>query len=189
MPNFVQIWWTRSRCHSEMWFVGSNLVDFGPLTPGGHLGFCDKWEILAQACLKGQVVCSCQILSKSNEQEPNAEPKCNLWGQIWSFLDLWPRQPSWILRWEILAPSRNVICVVKYCWFWTFDLWQPSWILPQLINSWANLFLWSRSLFMPNFVQIWWTRSKCRAKIWFLGSNLVDFGHLTSGGHLGFCAN
>ena len=57
----------------------------------------------------------------------------------------------------ILMPSRNVICGVYFCRFWTFDLWQLSWILPQLINSSANLFVWSRSLFMPNFVQIRWT--------------------------------
>ena len=90
MPNFVQIRWTGSKCLSKMWFVESNLVDFGPLTSGGHLGFCDKWKILAQACFKGQVVFPCQILSSSDEREPNAEPNCYLWGQIWSILDFWP---------------------------------------------------------------------------------------------------
>ena len=64
------------------------MVDFGPLTPGGHLGFYNKREILAQACFKGQVLCSCQILSKFDEQDSFAEPKCDLWGQIWSILDL-----------------------------------------------------------------------------------------------------
>ena len=116
-----------------MWFARSNLVDFEPLTPGDHLGFCDKWEIVAQACLKGQVVCPCKIWSKSDEREPNAEPKCDL--------------------------------LVKFGQFWTFDPWRPSWILRWMRNSCADLFLGSRSMFMPNFVQIWWTRSKCRAEM------------------------
>ena len=41
---------------------------FWTFDPDGHLGFCDKREILAQACLKGQVVCLRLILSKSDEQ-------------------------------------------------------------------------------------------------------------------------
>ena len=96
LPKFVQIWWTRSKCWRKMWFVGSNLVDFGHLNPGSHLGFCDKWEILMQACLKGQVVCPYQILSKSDEREPNDEPKCDFWVKFGWFrtLDLW--RPSWI---------------------------------------------------------------------------------------------
>ena len=31
------------------------------------------------------------MLSKSYEWDPNAKPKCNLWGQIWSVLDLRPK--------------------------------------------------------------------------------------------------
>ena len=84
---------------SQNVICGSNLVNFGPLTPGGHLEFCDKWKILAQACLKGQVLCSCQILSKFHERDSNAEPKCDFWGQIWSILDLWP--PAAILDFAI----------------------------------------------------------------------------------------
>ena len=90
IPHFVQIWLMGTKCSAEMWFVESNSEYFVPLTSGGHLGFWDKWKILAQACFKGQVVFPCQILSSSDEREPNAEPKCYLWGQIWSILDFWP---------------------------------------------------------------------------------------------------
>ena len=51
----------------EMWILGSNLVNFRSLIPGGHLGFWEKWEIISQACSNGQVVCPCQILSESDE--------------------------------------------------------------------------------------------------------------------------
>ena len=45
MPNFIQIWWTRSKSRAEMWFVESNLADFGPMTAGGHLGFWEKSKL------------------------------------------------------------------------------------------------------------------------------------------------
>ena len=159
MPNFDQIWWTRSKCRAEMRVMGSNLVDFGPLTPGGHLGFWDKWEIRAQACLKGQVVCPCKILSKSDEREPNAEPKCDFCGQIWSILGLWP--PAAILDFVLTDKFlRKLVCRVKKyvhanffsksderdtyaklkCDFWgqiwsILDLWPPAAILDFAIND------------------------------------------------------
>ena len=83
IPYFVQIWLMGTKCSAEMWFVESNSEYFGPLTSGGHLGFWDKWKILAQACFKGQVVCPCQTLYKSDERDPNVELKCDFWSQIW----------------------------------------------------------------------------------------------------------
>ena len=42
-PKSTKFGWTGSKCHAEMWFVESNIVDFGPLISGGHLGFCPNW--------------------------------------------------------------------------------------------------------------------------------------------------
>ena len=161
-------------------------VNFGPLTPGGHLWFCDKWKILTQAYLKGQVVFPCQNLSKSDEREPNAEPKCDLWGQIWSILDLWP--PAAILDFaltdkfvlklvigvkkyvhaifcpnlmkEIHMPSQNVIVGSNWS---ILDIWTPAAILHFAINKkFLNmLFLGS----MPNFVKIRQTETVYCAKM------------------------
>ena len=36
-------------------------------------------------------------------------------------------------------------------------------------NSCAGLFEGSSCMSMQNFVQIWWTGTKCRAKMWFVG--------------------
>ena len=46
----------------------------------------------------GWVVSTCQIWSKSDEPDPNDEPKCDLWGKIWLILDFWP--PAAILDFE-----------------------------------------------------------------------------------------
>ena len=48
MLNFVPIRWIESICRAEMWFVGSNLVTFWPLTPGSHLEFREKSKSLAE---------------------------------------------------------------------------------------------------------------------------------------------
>ena len=48
-------------------------------------------DILTNACCYGQVVCPCSILSKLDEQDPNAKPRCHLCGQISSILDLGPK--------------------------------------------------------------------------------------------------
>ena len=91
-------------------------------------------------CLWGHVVRSWQILSKSDERNLYAEPKCDLRGQIWLIFDLWT--PAAILDFRknrkffhklvcevnkyvrarfcpnrmnrICMPSRNVFCGVKF---------------------------------------------------------------------------
>ena len=90
VPNFVKIRWTGRLWWAKMWFVGSNLVDFWTLTFGGHLEFYKMSKTLTLDYYKGQLVCPCQILCKSDEREGFAEPKCDLWGQIWSIFELWP---------------------------------------------------------------------------------------------------
>ena len=47
-----------------------------------------------------------------------------------------------------------------------FDRRWPSWILRNMKNSFAGLFLGSSSMSMPNFVGIRWTGAKCQAKMW-----------------------
>ena len=60
--------------------------------------------------------------------------------------------------------SRNVICGVKFDWFWTFDRRRPSWILRKMKNSSTGLFLGSSCMSMQNLVQIRWIRSKLLQK-------------------------
>ena len=65
-----------------------------------------------QICLYGQEVCSCQVLLKSDEGGPNADPKCDLWGQIWSVLDL--RPPAAILDFAINEKFlHRFVCRIK----------------------------------------------------------------------------
>ena len=45
-----------------------------------------------------------------------------------------------------------------------FEPRQPSWILEKIKNSFTNLFVESISMSVPDFVQIGWTESVCRAK-------------------------
>ena len=95
------------------------------------------------------------VSAKSKMAARGQMSKINLWGQIWSILDLWP--PAAILDFaltdkfvlklvigvkkyvhaifcpnlmkEIHMPSQNVISGVKFGRFWTFDPRQPSLIL------------------------------------------------------------
>ena len=90
MLNFVPIRWIESICRAEMWFVGSNLVTFWPLTPGSHLGFWKKSKSLAEAYFWGQVVCPCLFLSKPDEWNPYNKQKCVFVGSNLVNLDLWP---------------------------------------------------------------------------------------------------
>ena len=53
-------------------------------------------------------------------------------------------------------------------------------------NSRVSLFLELSSIYLPNLDQIGWVRVKCWAEMYFVGSNLVDFGLLTRAYHLGF---
>ena len=46
------------------------------LTPGGHLGFEKNQKLLLRLVSLGQVVCSCQFLSKSDERHPFLESTC-----------------------------------------------------------------------------------------------------------------
>ena len=66
-----------------MGFVGSNLVNFSPLMAGGHFEFGENSKILPYACFDVQVVCPYQILSKSDDRESFAEPKCHFELKIW----------------------------------------------------------------------------------------------------------
>ena len=94
-------------------------------------------------------------MSKSDEQDRIAESKCDLWGQIWSIMDIWPlaaildfainekflsrlvlRVKYYVhakfcpnLMNQIQMPSGNVIYGVKFGRFLTFDLRQTSLIL------------------------------------------------------------
>ena len=104
----------------------------------GHLWFWEKWKILSQACSKGQVVCPCQILSGSDEPDPSYCKKCELAAMGVLGSDGSPQH---------------------------FDRRWPSWILRNMKNSFAGLFLGSSSMSMPNFVWIRWTGSKLLQKI------------------------
>ena len=96
-------------------------------------------------------------------------------GQDWHMRNLKNKETNLVLKeWQEEGPnrmnliqmmSRNVICGIKFGRFWTFDLRWPSWILRQMKNYSAGLYLGSSSMPMPNFVQIGWTRSKCRAEM------------------------
>ena len=86
------------------------------------------------------------------------------------------------MKWIHLS-SWNVIYQVKFGIFWTFDR------RPPFIYSSAGLFLMSSSMPIPNLAQIEWKGSKCQVKMWFVGSNLVDFVPLIKGRHLEFWEN
>ena len=160
MPNFVQIWWAGFKCRAQIWFVGSNLVDFGLFFLAAILDFAINEKFLCRLVWKVRLYVHAISMSKSDERDSNAEQKCDLWG-------------DW----------------VKFGRFWTFDHWRPSWILQEMRNSGTGLFEGSSCMSMPTFVQIWLMGSKCRAEMWFVGwqaSNLVDFRPLTPGSHLEF---
>ena len=86
----------------------------------------------------------------------------------------------------ICLQNKNVISGVKFCQFFSFDRQRPSWILRKIKNAYSSLWVRSSSMSVPNFVKIRWTGRICWAKMWFVGSNLVDFWSLTFGDHFEF---
>ena len=86
----------------------------------------------------------------------------------------------------ICLQNKNVISGVKFCQFFSFDRQRPSWILRKIKNAYSSLWVRSSSMSVPNFVKIRWTGRICWAKMWFVGSNLVNFWTLTFSDHLEF---
>ena len=146
--------------------------------------------------LEGLLVCSCRFWLKSDERV-HLPSQIVIFQRKFCRNSIFDRRrPSWILRKmknnstglflrstsmsipyfflnqnnEIKMTSRNVICGVKFCRFWTFDLKLPSWIKA----IWKkNQKLFRRIVFRVKdhfhacFVQIGWTGSNCQGKMWF----------------------
>ena len=82
------------------------------------------------------------------------------------------------IRWSCM-PSRNMICGVKFCQFFTLDRRWTSWIknLALLVR------LSSICMSMPNFVKIVWKGAVFWAEMWFVGCSLVNLLTLTGRCH------
>ena len=79
-----------------MWFVGSNLTDFGLLTAGGHLGFWEKFFRRLVSRVNKYVHAKYCPNRMSRIQMRSRNVICGVkFDRLWTFDR---RRPSWILR-------------------------------------------------------------------------------------------
>ena len=94
-----------------------------------------------------------QLLSKSDEPDLNAEPKCNLWGQIWSIFDIWPK--ATILNFEknqkksvglfLGSSSMSMANLVQIRWTGSELFQKHSFRAPPLLYEFFFFLLWQSS--------------------------------------------